>query len=64
MHLRMPSIDHGVQSFVWALVFFLYLWLGSLALGFPGGESLVLSLLAAGAIFLLVRTRGGDRPGA
>ncbi len=64
MHLRMPSIDHGVQSFVWALVFFLYLWLGSLAVGFPAGESLVLSLLAAGAIFLLVRTRGEDRPRA
>ena len=24
----MPSIDHGVQSFFWAVVFFLILWLG------------------------------------
>jgi hypothetical protein len=62
MHLRMPSIDRGVQSFVWALVFFLYLWLGSLAVGFPAGTSFVLSLLLAGAIFLFVRTRGGDGP--
>jgi hypothetical protein len=60
----MPSIDHGVQAFVWALVFFLYLWLGALVVGFPSAESLVLSLVAAGGIFLLVRTRGGDRPGA
>jgi hypothetical protein len=60
MHLRMPSIDQGVQAFLWALVFFLYLWLGALALEFPGGTSFVLSLLAAAAIFLLVRTRGGD----
>ena len=64
MHLRMPSIDQGVQAFVWALVFFLYLWL-ALAVDFPGGTSFVLALLAAGAIFLVVRTRGADpgRPG-
>ncbi|HSI96766.1 MAG TPA: hypothetical protein VK926_00245 [Gaiellaceae bacterium] len=60
MHLRMPSIDQGVQAFVWAIVFFLFMWLGALAVGFPGGTSFVVSLLLAGAIFLLVRTRGGD----
>ena len=63
MHLRMPSIDQGVQAFIWALVFFLVVWLGSLALGFHGGTSFVLSLLLAAAIFLLVRTRGSDAPG-
>ena len=63
VHLRMPSIDQGVQAFVWAFVFFLFVWLGSLALGFPGGTSLVISLLLAAAIFLFVRTRGGDAPG-
>ena len=63
MHLRMPSIDQGVQAFVWAFVFFLVLWLGALALKFPGGTSFIISLLAAGAIFLLVRVRGGDYPG-
>jgi hypothetical protein len=60
MHLRMPSIDKGVQAFLWALVFFLYLWLGALAIGFAGGTSFVLSLLVGAAVFLLVRTRGGD----
>ena len=60
MHLRMPSIDQGVQAFVWAFVFFLVMWLGSLLLGFPGGTSFLLSLLLAAAIFLFVRTRGGD----
>lgn len=60
MHLRMPSIDQGVQAFVWAVVFFLYLWLGALAVGFPGGTSFVLSLLVGAAVFLLVRVRGGD----
>ena len=62
MHLRMPSVDRGVQAFVWAFVFFLVLWLGSLALGFAAGTSLVVSLLLAAAIFLFVRTRGGDAP--
>jgi hypothetical protein len=62
MHLRMPSIDQGVQAFIWALVFFLYMWLGSLALGFPAGTSFVISLVLAAAIFLLVRTRGGEYP--
>jgi hypothetical protein len=59
----MPSIDQGVQAFVWALVFFLYMWLGALAIGLSGGTSFVVSLVLAGAIFLLVRTRGGDYPG-
>ena len=64
MHLRMPSIDQGVQAFVWTLVFFLYIWLGALALGFAGGTSFVVSLVAAAAIFLLVRTRGGNSSGS
>ena len=63
MHLRMPSIDQGVQAFIWAFVFFLIMWFGALALGFAGGTSFIVSLLLAGAIFLLVRTRGGDYPG-
>jgi hypothetical protein len=63
VHLRMPSIDHGVQSFVWAAVFFVILWLGMLAVGVSEGTALILSLVAAGAIFLFVRLNGEDRPG-
>ena len=63
MYLRMPSIDHGVQSFFWALLFFLLIWLGLLAFGVSQGTALVLSLLAGGAIFLYVRLAGEDRPG-
>jgi hypothetical protein len=59
MHLRMPSIDQGVQAFVWAVVFFLVIWLGALALDVPGGVSFVLALVAAAAIFVFVRVRGG-----
>jgi hypothetical protein len=63
VHLRIPSIDQGVQAFVWAFVFFLVLWLGALALDFPADTSFLVSLLLAAGIFLLVRTRGGDYPG-
>ncbi len=62
MHLRAPSIDQGVHAFGWSVVFFLYMWLGGLAIDLPGGVAFVVSLVAAGAIFLFVRTRGGDRP--
>ena len=58
MHLRAPSIDQGVHAFVWSVVFFLYMWIGALAIDVPGGLALVVSLVAAGAIFLFVRTRG------
>ena len=60
MHLRAPSIDQGVHAFAWSVVFFLYMWLGALAVDVAGGIAFVVSLVAAGAIFLFVRTRGGD----
>ena len=37
MHLRPPSIDQGVQSFAWALTFFLYVWLFFPTTGTPAG---------------------------
>jgi hypothetical protein len=60
VHLRLPSIDKGVQAFIWAVVFFLFMWLGALAVDLPGGTSFVVALVLAAGIFLLVRTRGGD----
>lgn len=60
MHLRLPSIDRGVQSFLWALVFFLFLYFGMLAVAVARPTALIISLVAAFLIFLLVRTRGGD----
>ena len=62
MHLRAPSIDQGVHAFAWSLIFFLDMWLGAIALDVPGGVAFVLSLVAAGAIFLFVSTRGGNDP--
>jgi hypothetical protein len=63
MHLRAPSIDQGVLAFVWSALFFLYMWLGALAIDVPGGVAFVVSLIAAAGIFLFVRTRGADHAG-
>ena len=57
MHLRMPSIDRGVQSFLWAVVFFLFLYFGMVLIAVAKGTALVLSLVASVLIFLFVRTR-------
>jgi hypothetical protein len=60
-HLRPPSVDKGVSAFFWALGFFLYLWLGMIAIGVSKGTALVLSAVASGAIFLYIRLYGEDR---
>ena len=60
-HLGAPIIDPGVSSFLWALVFFLYLWFGMAAVGVSRGTALVLALVASFFIFLFVRTHGVGR---
>jgi hypothetical protein len=63
VHLRMPSIDQGVQAGIWSVFFFFLLWIGMRAVGVSNATAFILSLVAAGAIFLFIRTRGDDRPG-
>jgi hypothetical protein len=60
MHLRPPSIDHGVQSFLWALLFFLFLWFGMKAVGVSGGTAFILAIVLGVLIFLLIRIFGED----
>jgi hypothetical protein len=60
MHLRVPSIDRGVQSFIWAVVFFLFLYFGMVAIEVAKGTALVIALVAGFLVFLFVRTRGED----
>jgi hypothetical protein len=60
VHLRPPSIDKGVQAFLWAFFFFVYLWLGMLAVGVSGATAFILGALAGGGIFLYVRLFGGS----
>jgi polyisoprenoid-binding protein YceI len=56
-----PLVDPRLSSTVWALVFFLYLWLGLAAVGVSLLVALLPALVAAGAIFLFVRSRGVGR---
>jgi hypothetical protein len=58
MHLRAPSTDRGVQSFIWAVVFFLFLYFGMVAIAVAKGTAFIVSLVLAFLIFLFVRTRG------
>jgi hypothetical protein len=60
MHLRMPSFDRGVTSFLWGFGFGLYLWLGMLSIGVSGATAFIVSAVAAGAIFLFVRLKGDE----
>jgi hypothetical protein len=69
VHLRPPSVDKGVQAFLWALFFFVYLWLGMLAIGVSGANAFIFASILGGAIFLYVRIYGEEersrrRPGA
>ena len=59
---RPPSIDHGIVSFLWGVGLGLYVWLGLRAVGISQPTSVILAALAAGAIFLFVRTQGEDEP--
>jgi hypothetical protein len=60
VHLRMPSFDRGLTSFLWAFGLGLYLWLGMLAIGVGGATAFIFAALSAGVIFLYVRLYGGD----
>ncbi len=60
MHLRSPSVDRGVQSFIWAVVFFLVMYFGMVAVEVSKATALIVSLVASFLIFVFVRTRGGD----
>ena len=62
MHLRPPSIDKGVQAFLWAFFFFVYLWLGMLAVGVSGANAFIFAGILGGAIFLYVRIYGEEDP--
>ena len=61
--LRAPSIGPGVSSFLWALFFFLVIWLGMVALGASGATALLFALAAAFLIFVFVRSQGSGRKG-
>ena len=61
MHLRPPSIDHGIVSALWGIGLGLYLFLGMLSVGVDLATTFIVSALAAAAIFLFVRLRGEEQ---
>jgi hypothetical protein len=56
----MPSIAHGVASFLWGLGLGLFVWIGLKAVGVSSATAVLLGLLSFGAIFLFVRLYGED----
>jgi hypothetical protein len=60
--LRPPSIAHGVISFVWGLVFGLYVWLGGLAVGVSDATAFIVGALVGVGTFLYVRIYGVEEP--
>jgi hypothetical protein len=61
-HLRPPAISHGVISFIWALVFGLYVWLGGLAVGVSGGTAFIFGAVIGFLVYILVMVYGSDEP--
>ena len=59
MHLRMPSLDRGLVSGLWAIGLGLFLLFGMLALEVDKGTAFIVSPLAAAAIYFYVRIFGG-----
>lgn len=61
-HLRPPAISRGVVSFIWALVFGIYVWLGGVAVGVSGGTAFIFGAVIGFLVFLLVMAYGADQP--
>jgi hypothetical protein len=62
LHLRPPAIDHGVTSFLWALFFFLLIWLGGGMIGFSSAITFVVGCVAGFLSFVFIRAYGEDEP--
>src|SRR3954453_21130094 len=62
MHLRAPSFSRGVTAFIWALVFGLYIWLGGVAVGVPGGPAFIFGAIVGFLLVLLVLAFAAHAP--
>jgi hypothetical protein len=62
VHLRPPSIDHGITSFLWALLLGVLLWLFMIAVGVTKPTAFIIAALVGCGIFLYVRLYGEDEP--
>jgi hypothetical protein len=64
VHFRVPSIDKGITALVWAVLLGAYVYFGLLAIGESGAFAIVIATVAFAGIWLFVRLRGDDSPGA
>ena len=62
MHLRPPSFAHGVISFLWAVFFGLFIWIGGSMIGYGSAISFMVACVAGFLIFVFVRVYGEDEP--
>jgi uncharacterized membrane protein SpoIIM required for sporulation len=60
--LRPPSIDHGIVSFLWALLLGILIWAFMLGIGLTKPTAFIVAAVAGCAIFLYVRVYGEDEP--
>jgi hypothetical protein len=60
VHLRPPSIDPGTSAGLWGLGLGVFLFFGMLSVGVGKATALIVSIVAAFAIFLYVRLYGRD----
>jgi hypothetical protein len=58
----MPSMDRGVESFLWAIGLGLYIWAFMWAVGISNATAAIVAAVAAGGIFLVVRVYGDVEP--
>jgi amino acid permease len=59
-HPRLPSIDHGVVSFLWAVGLGAFIWFGLRAVDVGNAPAFVIACVSAFAIFLYVRVYGEE----
>ena len=62
MHLRPPASDHGVTSFLWAVFFWLFIWIGGSAVGYSSAMAFIVGAVVGFLAFLLIRVYGEDEP--
>ena len=62
MHLRMPSIDHGVKSALCGIGLGLFIWFGLLAVSVSQPVSFIVGALSGFLIYLFVRRNGVNEP--
>ena len=59
---RPPSIDQGVQAFIWAVLLGAFIWAGLLAVGASSATAVIMAVVCFFLIFLYVRLYGENEP--